>query len=97
MTSSLKTLDLSDIRTGSGDSVEVMAETIAAVRVVEVFSPAYHSPLKTLRELEWSLGSCSLEGDRLILKSDTDARSFVSTAVEDRSFQEAAEESYREF
>lgn len=88
---------LSDDWTGSGDSAEIIAKTIAAVRGVEVFAPVYLNPSKTVRQPESSLRSCALEANRLTLKNGADARSLTSTACKDRIFHDTAEDLYREF
>lgn len=47
--------ELADIHTGSGDSVEIMAKTIAAVRRVEVFSLVSRNPPQKIQDLNFAL------------------------------------------
>lgn len=84
--------DVLDTWTGSGDSADVTAKTIANVREVEVFASVYRNPPKTLRELELSFRSCGVEADSHIPKSSADLRSFTFTAGEGRSFQDTVED-----
>lgn len=49
--------DLSDIRTGSGYLIEVMANTIAVKRRLNALAPVYFNPPKDICELESFLRS----------------------------------------
>lgn len=82
-----QTSDLSVNRTGSANSVKVMASMVAAVRGVKLFAPVYHSSPTRLQELESSLRSWALESNRLILKDDADVRSFTATNNDETDLQ----------
>ena len=76
--------ELSDMRTGPGSDVVIMAKTISAVRDIETFAPVCRNPPADLQALNSSLRSCALEADRAIIRGNTDLNTSFSYAAMDK-------------
>lgn len=59
------------MKTGSGNSTDVMAKTISAVCDVEVFSHVYRNPPRDYPELNSAQPSCALEADRASIRASS--------------------------
>ena len=79
------------MRTGSGNSADILAETITAVRDVDAFSYVSRNPLEGLQALNSALRSCALEADRTTIRSSSFSRSQYGER-DPKSFPAAVEE-----
>ena len=62
---------LADMRTGSGNSADVMAKTISAVRGVDAFSHVCRNSLEGLQAFNSALRSCASETARTNIRSSS--------------------------
>lgn len=92
-----QTLELADIKTGSGRSSDVMAKTIAAVCGVEAFKLLCQTSSKQLQALNCVVRACALEADRAAPRIAPKYQAKKETLGSLSTFTETAEELLRSF
>lgn len=85
-----------DIRTGSGHSADVMARTIAVVKI-GTFSLVSRNSAKQPQETNCALRACALEADWAALKSYSNAATFNPLKKVEDSFFSTAENLFEAF
>lgn len=81
---------LADFWTGSENSADVKAKSIAAVRSIETFLLVSQNPPKQPQALTSALRACKLEADQAALISHSSAETFISSEKVVHSFLSTA-------
>lgn len=84
--------ELLDISTGSGDSAEVMAKTLAAVHTVNTFLRVCRNSPENLHEIISALRCCALEAGRPVLKGYGESQSSFASSFVQSSFSDTADD-----